>query len=186
MRLDGADIAEWDRDAAWSRTSAICRRTSSCSPARVAENIAPLRQRRSGQDGRGSAVWRDVHEMILRLPEGYRHEIGDGGSALSGGQRQRIGLARALYGSPRLVVLDEPNANLDAEGERALVATLTELKARRITVRDRRSSPGNDGRARQACSHQRRCTQRIRAASVLFPPSNRRAPGRPCDRLHRR
>ena len=75
-----------------------------------------------------------AHELILGLPKAYETEIGDGGAAISGGQRQRIALTRAVFGLPRIIVLDEPNANLDNAGEQALLEALVRLKERHVTV----------------------------------------------------
>jgi ABC-type protease/lipase transport system fused ATPase/permease subunit len=99
----------------------------------VAENIARLGEPDAAEVVRAGQR-AHVHELILRLPKGYDTDIGEAGQALSPGQRQRIALARALYGAPRLVVLDEPNANLDHEGDEALVRTLQLLKSERATV----------------------------------------------------
>jgi ABC-type protease/lipase transport system fused ATPase/permease subunit len=99
----------------------------------VSDNIARLGEVNS-EDVIKAATRANAHEFILALPKGYDTQVGEGGTLLSAGQRQRVALARALYGSPTLVVLDEPNSNLDAAGEKALAEAIRLLKADNVTL----------------------------------------------------
>ncbi|GJD77532.1 transporter HasD [Methylobacterium gregans] len=132
VRLDGAEIGNWD-PAALGRHVGYLPQQVELFAGTVAENIARLGTLEPEAVARAARL-ADVHEMILRLPEGYETDVGVHGHRLSGGQRQRLGLARALYGDPALVVLDEPNASLDTAGERALMGALAELKRLGRTV----------------------------------------------------
>ncbi len=103
-------------------------------PASIKANIARLREDATDEEIFDAASMADVHEMISEFAQGYETQVGIDGSPLSGGQKQRIGLARAFFRNPRLVVLDEPNSNLDTPGERALASALLRAKERSITV----------------------------------------------------
>ena len=132
VRLDGASVFDWNKDELGPNIGYLPQDIE-LFDGTVAENIARFGS--VDPDKVVEAARRvDMHEQILRLPQGYDTPLGTDGSNLSGGQRQRIGLARALYGDPSFIVLDEPNSNLDESGERALVEAIRGLKAGGKTV----------------------------------------------------
>ena len=131
-RLDGMDVAQW-MSVDKGQHIGYLPQDVDLFGGTVRENIARMSEGDTDQII-AAATQAGVHDLIMRLPKGYETEIGKGGATLSGGERQRIALARALYGNPKLIILDEPNASLDSEGEAALVDALKGLNENKVTM----------------------------------------------------
>jgi ABC-type protease/lipase transport system fused ATPase/permease subunit len=129
VRLDDADLEQWAPDVI-GRSIGYLPQDVGMLDVSVSQNICRLASNPDENAVLEAAKAAGVHELIVRLPRGYETELGPSGTALSAGQRQRIALARALYGNPFLVVLDEPNSNLDAEGEAALSQAISGVRER--------------------------------------------------------
>ncbi|KQN06626.1 type I secretion system permease/ATPase [Sphingomonas sp. Leaf25] len=129
VRLDGATLDQWEPDRLGAAIGYLPQAVELIDGS-IAANIARFDPGASSEAVIAAARAAGIHEMVVKFPEGYETQVGEDGGSLSAGQRQRIGLARALYGDPFLVVLDEPNSNLDAEGDAALARAIAGVRGR--------------------------------------------------------
>ena len=127
VRFDGATLDQWSKEQQ-SQFIGYLPQDIDLFPGTIAQNISRFDPAADAEKIRGAAELAMVHELVVQKPSGYETPVGPGGVALSGGERQRIALARAVYGTPFFVVLDEPNSNMDAVGERALAQTIRQLR----------------------------------------------------------
>lgn len=133
VRLDLMDLRNWD-PRQFGESIGYLPQDVQLFPGTIKDNIARMRRDASDEQIYDAAKLADVHQMIASLPQGYETQVAADGSPLSGGQKQRIALARAFFGNPRFVVLDEPNSNLDTAGDKALARAITHAKQSKITV----------------------------------------------------
>lgn len=129
VRLDGATLDQWSPEELGNHVGYLPQDVQ-LFDGTIAENISRFEPQAPSDKILAAARAAGVHDLVIHLPEGYETRIGEAGSALSAGQKQRVALARALYGDPFLVILDEPNSNLDAEGEAALTEAIQGVRAR--------------------------------------------------------
>jgi ATP-binding cassette subfamily C protein len=133
VRLDGTELRNWDRRQ-FGEYSGYLPQEVELFPGTITQNVCRMRDDLPDASIYEAAMLTGIHDMVCQLPNGYETVLERGGAPLSGGQKQRIALARAFFGNPSLVVLDEPNSNLDAAGELALTETLARAKGKGVTV----------------------------------------------------